>query len=386
MNDEKMEQAKKYFDKYDSLEEFKTKFLDIQKPANEQAIIQFFEAAKSNLDAWEMYKFQGSSDSLRLDKILKDNDIKQIVSKISEYDLTKYKRVMISLDNKSYEDLDQLKKFDIDIIIKVKGDKGLCTLDEFINMRNFFDYFKHQYSSFNLSELEKITIAYDYVKFFAYNEELNDRLADSRSIARVIKDGYIVCEGYCRIFSQLLKEFDINSYLMFIGSKTKGHVRSLININDPKYNVKGPFIFDPTWDSSMNMALLRHSDGTQSYEIESKQNKSDKILQKFNSDIRYLFYLIPFHENIKYFKKANVEKIQEYESGRKIEINDSLKNTLYFDDKYPKDTQVLDVLPDVLRKTKKIEGYSDEVIEFFIENVIELIKEKRYIIDDNKIK
>lgn len=382
MTDEKLEQIKRFFDNYASLDEFIEKYINVNKPSNSEALIQLFNEAKSNSDVWELAKFQRSTDTLRLDKLMTQNvTIEDIINLSQKYDLSKYKRIIIKLDNKNYEDIDKLSNLPTDIYIKVSGDKGICTLDEFKKMREFFNNFTNRYSTYHLSNLEKITLAYDYIKFFSFNETQNDRFTESRSIAKSITSGNIVCEGYSRIFCQLLSEMGINSNLIFIEPNEKekgGHVRVILNIKDEKYNINDVFAFDPTWDSNQDMSLITHSDGSIGYETESWLKQGDTIIERLPSEIRYLFYMVPIHEYSKYFSKEKIEKIEKYPSGELIELSEQLMNILSYDNHEPKDNFIFDFIQELLYKVKKVEGYKDDQIEKYIHHVIEILNQDRY--------
>ena len=382
MTDEKLEQIKQFFNNYDSLDEFIEKYINVHQPSNAEALIQLFKETKANPDTWELAKFQRSIDTLRLDKIMSQNaTIEDIINLSIEYDLSKYKRIMIKLDNRSYDDIDKLSSLGIDIYIKVSGDKGICTLDEFKKMRGFFDDFTNRYSTYSMSNLEKITLAYDYVKFFSSNETQSGRLTDSRSIVKSIVTGNIVCEGYCRIFCQLLSEMGISSNLVFIepnGKEKGGHVRVILNINDEKYGINDVFAFDPTWDSNQNMSVVSHSDGSTGYEIKSWLKEGDIVIERLPSDIRYLFYMVPIHEYGKYFSKEKIEKIKKYPSGELIELSEQLMTILNYNDHKPKDNFIFNFIKELLYKVKKVEGYKDDQIEDYVRHVIEILNQDRY--------
>ena len=384
MTDEKMEQVKTFFSNFSDLEDFKKRYISVNNPQNADALIDFFNNSHSNSDTWELYKYLRSSESLRIDKIIGNKQnitINDILELTQKYDLNQYKRIIISLDNKDYNEIEKLATLNLDIFIKVNGDKSICSLEEFLNMRNFFNSFKMQYSNYQLTNLEKITLAYDYTKFFSYNIENSDRLTDSRSIAKSIKTGFIVCEGYCRIFCQLLKEMGIDSHLLFIKPNQQekgGHVRVIANVKDDKYNVIEPFIFDPTWDSNMDMALVQHEDKTISYEIKKYLKENDTILENMPSDIRYLFYMVPIYEYQKYFKDEEIEKIEKYATSESIVLNDQLMDAINFNDYQSRQNIILELLPKILIKTKKIEGYTDEQIEKYIQHAINIMNQDRF--------
>lgn len=384
MTDEKLEQIKDFFKNFTDLDDFKKRYISVNNPQNAEALIDFFGASKSHSDTWELYKYFSSSESLRLDKIMKSEqniDINKIIELAKKYNLNEYKRIIISLDNKDYDKIEQLAQLNLDVFIKVKGDKSICSLEEFQNMRQFFNHFKNQYSNYEMTNLEKITLAYDYIKFFSYNQENSDKLTDSRSIAKSIRTGFIVCEGYCRIFCQLLKELGIDSHLLFIKPNEQengGHVRVIVKVNDDKYNITEPFIFDPTWDSNMDMALVQHEDKSISYEVKLNQQQNDIILENMPSDIRYLYYMIPIYEYSKYFKNEEIEKIEKYATDETIELNEQLMNAINFNDYQCRQKLTLEILPTILTKIKKIEGYSEEQIERYIKNAINIMEQDRF--------
>ena len=90
-----------------------------------------------------------------------------------------------------------------------------------------------------MSELEKITLAYDHVKFFEYqwNEEDSHSLS-SRNIAKVFSTSNIVCAGYTYMFCELLREMGIESAIMSVQEDDEdnefNHVRPLVQVNDKK--------------------------------------------------------------------------------------------------------------------------------------------------------
>lgn len=105
----------------------------------------------------------------------------------------------------------------------------------------------------NLSPLEEIMYAYDLVRDRVYTKELDsESYVVSRDLSSVLFGDKIVCAGYIAIFNSVLKNLGINVMDYKISRKDngkKGHVRSLVYVNDKKYHVNGIFMFDPTWDS-----------------------------------------------------------------------------------------------------------------------------------------
>lgn len=284
MNDEKLDIAKKYLDTFPTYEDFKRDYLDVHNPSNAAFLTFLFNEIKDKPDVWEATKYYISTDTLRLGKEFKNNPditIDDIISETQKYDLTKYKRLILNLESKDYENIDKLNDLDIDVYIGLKTDKGLITVDEFKILREFINNFVEQYNFPSLSQLEKITLAYDHTKFFSYNLEESDNIIDSRSVAKSMVTGNIVCEAYSRMFSQLLYEMGIDSYLVLTEPNEKhgyGHARNIIRVNDSKYNISGVFAFDSTWDSDAEMKLVTHTDGVSAYEMGKSIKPDDVVL------------------------------------------------------------------------------------------------------------
>lgn len=392
MNDQKLDEAKKYLDTFPTFEDFKREYLDRYKPANEKFLTFLFNEIKDKPDVWQETKYRISTDSLRIDLKLKEKEdltIDEIFDEIKKYDLSQYKRIIVKLDNKNYEDIDKLSNLGIDILINIKGEKGYASVEEFKYMREYFNVFNEQCNFPSLSPLEKVTLAYDHVKFFMYNPENDRNIIDSRGITRSMLTGNIVCEGYSRIFCQLLAELGINSYLVYINGNEKekeGHARVFVKIQDPKYNIDSVYAFDPTWDSDLKMALIEHQDGNVTYESEKDLKENDTIIERLPSSIRYLYFMVPLYEYDKYFKGESIKEIQKYPTYNKIELSDTLNKILRYNNFKPREKSVLTYLPDLLSRTKKIEGYNDEEIKSFINHSINLLNQNRFGRLDKNIK
>lgn len=391
MNDEKLEILKGHFSQFKDLEDFKTRFINVFNPKNKDELIEFYKSAFSTEEAWEMYKVFYSNDTIRLDKLLNNPSnikVSEIIYILKSYNLDNYKRVLIKLENKDYEELEKLKNLGIDFYISIVNDKGLSSIDEFINMRQILSFFKNEYSTYNLSNLEKITLCYDFAKFFSYNREISDYRTESRSVAKSLYTGYIVCEGYAKIFSQLLKELGIDSSLVYIkDNKTNrsGHVRVIVNIDDYKYDIKSPYVFDPTWDSNHDDYLVATND-KEEYKSKKDFNNNDIAIRKLPSSIRYLYYLIPLNEYSLYFKDEEIDRIIKYSTSEKVPLTNELLN--YMNLSNGKEKTIIDysLFDTLIRKIKKIEGYSDNQIDYYITDALNIMKKERYKINDNLIK
>ncbi len=371
-----LELLKKYFDQFSDFEDFEKRYLNVYNPQNREALIQFFNDIKSS--CWDFAKLRRSSETFRIDKAQKNGTITtipQILEYAKSQDLSKYKKAIICLENKDYENLEDLRQLNFDIFIQVTNDSGICTLDEFQYMRQILKQFRDYYSTFHLSPLEKVTIAYDCVKFYQYNETEASAYY-SRTVAKVLDTGSIVCAGYSRFFCQLLKELGMNAYLLFVGQTDSDHVRVMVNIQDEKYGVSDLFVFDPTWDSNKNIKLVKKADGTVDYKFEINVKEDDTIVEGMISDISYMFYMVPLMEYKKYFSD-NIFKAISYKTQESMEL-DSLKKLSRVNNQQPREDSVLDLLPKVLLRTKKMEGYNQEQIDWLIEHSVNFLKATRF--------
>ena len=377
MSDETLEKVKSILLNFKDYEDLKTRYIDVYHPNNEKALKELFDAVKASPATWDYTKYIYSNESLRIDKLqrkMENFTIQDIVNLINANDLNNYKRIIISLDNIDYDNLEDLEKVNLPILIKVKGDKGLCTLEEFKNMRKIFSDFRKRYETYTLSPVEKITLAYDYVKFYYYNNEENNNKVESRQLAKLLNTGNIVCEGYAKMFCQLLKELGLNSFLVYIDN----HVRVIVNVKDEKYNIQDVYAFDPTWDSDLEMALVTQEDGIECYKIKSDIKETDTIIEKLPSTIRYNFYMIPLYEYSKYFPNDKFEEILKYGTNETIDLEGVFAEAIHFNDNKPRNNETINLLMQVLPKTKKIEGYSNEQIEHYIENAINIMNQDRF--------
>ncbi len=127
----------------------------------------------------------------------------------------------------------------------------------------------------SLSPFEKFIAAYILTtKFAPYNEE-NDEYKEyhtSRSVYEFIdktNDRKIVCVGYVHLLRELLfrmglydtVRWDVHSIEEEERSNAKGdnHARMLIHLVDPKYNIDGVYMSDPTWDErGLHEICIKH--------------------------------------------------------------------------------------------------------------------------------
>ncbi len=144
----------------------------------------------------------------------------------------------------------------------------------------------------NLSPFEKYLFAYNKVKQYKKYKENNDDKTSARNIYQLLDNDYMVCVGFARLLGDLLEKLGIPSVDYSVGvdvglddikddtlvlpdkvvsskdgkehevlTKRGDHARLEVHLVDPKYDIDGYFLADPTWDNDMkhdtyNYALM----------------------------------------------------------------------------------------------------------------------------------
>ena len=184
----------------------------------------------------------------------------------------------------------------------------------------YYEYEKKLYSMIegakDLSLFEKYIYAYNVTKRFKkYKEDPNYH--EQANLHRILDDNNdaIVCLGFARLFSDLLNKLEIENTLIgvevddsydnvneddnsVISTRLNGHARVLSHIIDPKYNIDGYYIGDPTWDNSRKYDLYNHLALTDD-EITSsfRYFYVDKRIRNDNS------FLFDIHSKEEFFQK-----------------------------------------------------------------------------------
>ena len=130
--------------------------------------------------------------------------------------------------------------------------------EDYIGLVESLRWYRSILKEYKLSPLELLTCAYDIVKtFYYYNDARKNNEVDSANTPHlIIKTGKIVCLGYNRILKEILRGLSKNVKIdefttMCYEGKYKSpefHSRSIVRVDDNKYNVHGIYMLDPTWD------------------------------------------------------------------------------------------------------------------------------------------
>lgn len=279
---------------------------------------------------------------------------------VSEYaDIFDYKKINELLNK--YKDCPNIH-------ICLQGNIGFVRLDECEMIMNIINNYAKKIKSLNLSPLESIMYAYDIVRERKYKLDDSQDITKSRDIKNVLFENAIVCTGYARILECILSSLDIKNNLVHLESinNGNGHFRNAVYVDDSKYNVKGYYYLDPTWDSKKddtNNYLLRYKyfmktrnemeeledycykySGTELYSIglenalkmafDSNNPTHSMLLLKFIFQLNRLYCLTtnsqksPINANSFIYDIANNEKVYKKKHLKEIinAINNNINN------------------------------------------------------------
>lgn len=198
-----------------------------------------------------------------------------------------------------------------DIIEVNNHSLDLINYTEFKSQIEGIKWFKKIILQSDLSPLEKLIYAYDIMKTFRYKES-DESHSISRNPGKILNSDYIVCVGYVEMLDEILKGIDDDIKHIDVsvscyddkGEFLGGHARSLVYINDDKYNIHGPFIVDSTWDST-----------------KEHKNAIEKYGSDYNALDLYKYFLVPMCDYKKVFPNDSVPSIFNDKS-----LNDNLND------------------------------------------------------------
>lgn len=151
--------------------------------------------------------------------------------------------------NKDYSSLSD------DTLIKYGTDWDMvASKKEFIEYQEKINQIRKEIYEKDLSPLERLMYAYDYVKSKTFKMSDDD---SKNGLPHLTIDGdSIVCRGYCLLLNEILYEdpdIKISDVSFEVYNKEKElfdyHDRNLVIIKDEKYKIRGAYFLDPTGDS-----------------------------------------------------------------------------------------------------------------------------------------
>lgn len=235
------------------------------------------------------------------------NNIIQLFNIITEKGYKIEKITYIMEDKKYYNrDFSSLKGLSSKTNLYVRyGNYDDAIYDEFIGLQETIKWTTQIINDTNLSPVEKLMFAFDFMKTFKYNESINEK-ADSREPHRILETGNIVCAGYSRFLQEIVENLNIGIKIGYVSidcydkfdNHRGGHARNIVKIDDDKYNIHGIFILDSTWDSV----------------------KHDNIPLEYNALDLYRYFLIPANEYKNIFPYDTIPTLF------KLHLNEELKD------------------------------------------------------------
>ena len=207
-----------------------------------------------------------------------DNCFK-IIKKIQELKMTN-KIVLNIIDKEEFYQylVKHINEIELDNIEVLNYEKNTI-----VSLKDFLKYEKRLYDMVkyldNLSPFEKYLCIYNITKLFKRYKENDQDYSSARELYKILDSDFMVCAGYSNLLEDLAHKlgFECFEYQNFVeknlhklnphlrvlpdfyldkkGNKKEvltnigGHSRVLIHIVDPKYDIDGYYVADPTWDN-----------------------------------------------------------------------------------------------------------------------------------------
>lgn len=160
------------------------------------------------------------------------------------------------------------------------------TTGEYITQREMIDMYQNILEDYetiqnnNYSITEALFYIYNKYKNRIYKEEKNsERSALSRSLNQIMKSDNIVCVGYANYLNAIASILNIPVFpLEWLDrfNPNSGHRENIAVINDPKYDIKGVFTIDITWDSKKDENDTEYKNNIKHFLVPPLQNSFEK--------------------------------------------------------------------------------------------------------------
>ena len=160
------------------------------------------------------------------------------------------------------------------------------TTGEYITQREMIDMYQNILEDYetiknnNYSVTEALFYIYNKYKNRIYKEEKkNERSAISRSLNQIMKRDNIVCVGYANYLNAIASILNIPVFplaWMDYNNPNSGHRENIAVINDPKYDIKGVFTIDITWDSKKDKDDTEYQNNIRHFLVPPQKNAYEK--------------------------------------------------------------------------------------------------------------
>lgn len=158
------------------------------------------------------------------------------------------------------------------------------SLDKYFFLNSYLDLMVKDVRESNMSPYEKYLGVYEIVTHFKEYLDNNQNPNEARALDKILFNKYIVCKGFAELFVALLDKVGIKAYDIDVEfhkesekitildyarltkeqikakeGNTAYHSRVLVRLVDPKYDIDGIFIADPTWDNELEHHYFNYS-------------------------------------------------------------------------------------------------------------------------------
>lgn len=330
------------------------------------------------------YKEENIKSAIALAKYLN----KKVILDNTNISLDKYKKV---LEEYSREELDKAN-----ITFYYQENNNSITASELYKTSALVSEIANKIKEANLSNIESIMYAYDILKKRLYKPD-EENYYKSSDVSSVLTGDSIVCAGYSNVFNAILKCLNIKAAPLI--SKEAKHQRSIIYVQDEKYNIDGVYVFDPTWDRRKNK---------EDKEYINRYNYFAIPLSVSNETAKDELYKALTIEPYDYLESRNNLNVEEMRQSNIINdaiafIDDSLLTIIADEYAYGLTDNIIKIYTNIkakydirhLREEKflkilyntRVAEYKDRIIkEVDIENLIEVVIERYQKIQRNKLK
>ncbi len=185
--------------------------------------------------------------------------LKEFIDRIKNIDIV----IKASNTEKAFNFISSLNENEVsNVYVNYQFSSENASVKDYKNMIFKLHDLVHTIKSLNLSELETVMVVYDIVKANEYKKIPEDDPSLTRAVHNVVLGDGCVCAGFSNYFNFLLNELGIKSYPVILDhdNRITRHQRSIMYVNDKKYEVEGIYMFDPTYDCKKDDTFVNNYD------------------------------------------------------------------------------------------------------------------------------
>lgn len=254
------------------------------------------------------------------------SQVKQIKIKYNDYSnilrvIPKLPNIDILIDVEEKEKF-PLKQFGQFENVSVQTNNRYYPIKYYIEQEEKLENMVKDIKNSNLSQLERFLAVYDIVKKFKKYQESPNEKSESRDLYDILSNDYIVCVGFANLLEDLLNKVGIRTVSLYTDVILPGddlnkyfasHARVLLYLDDPKYNIKGYFISDPTWDNKLEENFYNYALFT------PHERENDHLITYSSDDV---------------YGSDSFEELQKRFKSRSYAVQKFISNTKRLDEKF----------------------------------------------------